>query len=205
MSATIHTQLTFMSGVYFEHVFHINSYELDLTMSVETESIREQNIALERIKFFLDDCLQNCIFIHEGKKDVINKYLDADLKICTLPEEPYDQVLALMLLVKLNAITEGRLHVTDISIGSWLSDNVNCLVSTDDNIGPFNTIGWYNENNIKINNIAVKNTNKKIVKLIKQTFSWEDVYLNWEEKDPFITTTPSSEIVFASFDNKTDK
>ena len=34
---------------------------------------------------------------------------EAELKVCTLPEEPYDQIVGIMLMQKLNAIADGRL------------------------------------------------------------------------------------------------
>jgi hypothetical protein len=54
-------------------------------MEVNTESIKEQNIAMERIHYFLCECLGNCIFVQDTEKKVIEKYTNADIKVCTLP------------------------------------------------------------------------------------------------------------------------
>jgi hypothetical protein len=206
MTARINSAFAFTTGVYFGNEFILNNYEIDVDFNVESEIIREQNIALERIKYFLNLCVQNSIFICEDEDEVIQKYLDADLKVCTLPEEPYDQIIGIMLISKLNSINEGRLVVTDITISSSMSDGVWCKHSIEENLGPFNKPGWWNDSSTKINTVSKKNKSKKIVKLIKNNVSWEDLYLGWEETPiNAITTGPSNEVMFANFDNKTDK
>lgn len=202
MTARIHRSFDFHAGVYFDGDFYMNSYDVDITFNVESESIQEQNIALERVKYFLQDCLEHSIFIYEKEDQAINKYLDADLKVCTLPEQPYDQVVGIMLLVKLNAIAEGRLVPTDISIGSRMSDGVSCLHSLEEDTGPFKQRGWWNDSSTKINNHIQKSKNKKILKITKYKAEWNDLYLAWPSDE---NTDSGAEIVFASFDSKTDK
>jgi hypothetical protein len=202
MTARIHRSFDFHAGVYFDGDFYMNSYDVDITFNVESESIQEQNIALERVKYFLQDCLEHSIFVYEKEDQAINKYLDADLKVCTLPEQPYDQVVGIMLLVKLNAIAEGRLVPTDISIGSRMSDGVSCLHSLEEDTGPFKQRGWWNDSSTKINNHIQKSKNKKILKITKYKAEWNDLYLAWPSDE---NTDSGAEIVFASFDSKTDK
>jgi hypothetical protein len=205
MTARINSAFAFTTGVYFSNEFILNNYEIDVDFNVESEIIREQNIALERIKYFLNFCLQNSILICEDETETIQKYLDADLKVCTLPEEPYDQIIGIMLISKLNAINEGRLVVTDITISSTMSDGVWCKHSIEENLGPFAKAGWWNDSSIRLTSATKQNKSKKVVKLIKNNVTWEDLYLGWEEAPLNITTGPSNEVMFANFDNKTDK
>lgn len=204
MTARIYRSFEFQAGVYFSGDFYMNSYSLDLTFNVETDSIQEQNTALERIKYYLSDCIEHSVMVNETETDVIDKYLNADLRVCTLPEDPYDQIVGIMLMVKLNAITEGRLVVIDMSIESRMSDGVSCLYSIDEHTGPFTERGWWSDNSMKITNYAPKNKNKKVVRLSSHKADWDDVYLGWEQKET-ISATTKAEIVFASFDHKTDK
>jgi len=205
MSARIHTALAFNAGVFFEGRFFMNSYEIDLTLEVDTESIKEQNVALERMKYFLQETLADSVLIQDTETATIEKYLNADLKVCILPEDPYDQVIAIMLISKLNAIAEGRLHVTDIAVGSSLSEGVSCMVSDDDFMGPLEANGWWKECSTKINDLASRPSSKKVVKLIKPGIEWSDVFLGWDEKSAPKEQKPNTEILFASFDSKTDK
>lgn len=200
MTARIHRSFDFHAGVYFSGDFYINSYDVDITFNVESESIHEQNIALERIKYLLHDCIEHSIFVHEREEIVIEKYMDAGLRVCTLPEDPYDQVVGIMLLVKLNAITEGRLVPTDVSISSRMSDGVSCLHSLEEDTGPFKQKGWWNEASTKINDHKVKN--KKVLKLTKHRNDWNELELGWTESDQI---KPTAEIVFPVFESKTEK
>ena len=130
MNTRIERDFVFDSAIHFANGFYINSYALTLSMLIETESIREQNIALDRLTHFMSVVLNSSIFVEQNDTKVIKKYKDAGIRVCTLPEEPYDQIVALVLLVKLNAIAEGRLKITDLTLSSNLSDGVRfCTVA----------------------------------------------------------------------------
>ena len=124
MNAQIEKEFKFQAGLYFSDQFFLNLYTLSVHMEVSTESIREQNIAMERIHYFLYDKLEHAFFIKDTEKKLIDKLTNLGMKACPIPEEPYDQIIALVLISKLNAITEGRLIITDIVIESRLSDGV---------------------------------------------------------------------------------
>jgi hypothetical protein len=207
MTAKIQKGFDLQMGVHFNDEFHINIYDIELYFNVETESITEQNIALDRIKYYLNDCLEDCVVCYQNKDKAIENYINAGIKVCTLPEEPYDQIIGIMLVSKLNAIIEGKLVITDISIGSKMSDGVSFQHALDEDIGPFSENGWWNESNTKINDCKVTGKGKKIVRLTKNSpiISWEDVYLDWEIKKPYIENFNANEVVFIEFGSKTDK
>ena len=124
MGTRISRDFNFLSAVHFEKNFLLNNFSISLTFTVETDSIFEQNIAMDRIKFFINQQLENCIFVQDTETKAIEKYQDAGLKVCCLPDEPYDQIITIILLYKINAICEGRLVATDIQLNSILSDDV---------------------------------------------------------------------------------
>ena len=74
MTTRIEREFEFQAGVYFKEEFLMNLYTITLYMEVETESIREQNVAMERIKYFLNECLENGIFVQDTEHKVIEKY-----------------------------------------------------------------------------------------------------------------------------------
>lgn len=192
MATRIEREFAFQAGVYFEGEFLMTIYELSLSMEVDTDSIKEQNIAMDRIHYFLHECLGNSIFVQDAEKKVIEKYLHADIKVCTLPEEPYDQIITILLLLKLNAITEGKLHITDISLMSGLSDDVKFIYDVDTVANhPFGNKGWWACASTSISDISKSNKKDKIVRLIKHHNDWAGVGLDWEQKE-HITT----EIIF---------
>lgn len=192
MATKIEREFAFQAAVHFEGNFLMTVYELSLGMEVDTASIKEQNIAMDRIHYFLHECLGNSIFVQDSEKKVIEKYMQADIKVCTLPDEPYDQIVTILLLLKLNAITEGKLHITDISLMSGLSDDVKFVYDVETVANhPFGNKGWWCDSSTSISDIIKSTKKDKIVRLIKQHSDWAAVGLDWEQKE--YTTT---EIIF---------
>ena len=194
MQHRIKQQFAFQAAVYVEETFLMNIYEITLKMHVVTGDSKEQNIAMSRINYMIEDCFQNCVFVHQTETAVIEKYIAANLKVSTTPDEPYDQLLAILLLTKLNIITEGRLLITDITLSSGLSDGIEFLYSPALEHTPLTTgiSNWWNELNTKIVDFPKRETKKeKIVKLVKKTNDWAQLNLEWQEKP-----LPTSQIIF---------
>jgi len=184
LATKIEREFAFQAAVHFEGNFLMTLYELTLGMEVDTASIKEQNIAMDRITFFLSECLSNCVFVEYNDKKAIEKYLQADIKVCTLPEEPYDQIITVLLLLKLNAITEGKLHVNNISLRSGLSDDVKFIYDMETASNhPFGNKAWWTECTTTMSDVTKTNKKDKIVKLIKQHCDWASVGLDWEQKE----------------------
>jgi hypothetical protein len=182
LGTRISRDFDFLAAVYFEGNFLINNYSVSLTFTVDTDSIHEQNIAMDRIKFFVNQQLENCVFVQDTEAKIIEKYQNADLKVCCLPEEPYDQIITVILLYKINAICEGRLIATDIQLNSMLSDDVGFLYDIDDltNQHPYKN-GWWTDSSTTITS-NVSGKKEKIVKLVKKT-DWANLGLDWKEKE----------------------
>ena len=194
MQHRIKQHFAFQAAVYVEETFLMNIYEITLKMHVVTGDSKEQNIAMSRINYMIEDCFQNCVFVHQTETAVIEKYMAANLKVSTTPDEPYDQLLAILLLTKLNIITEGRLLITDITLSSGLSDGIEFLYSPALEHTPLTTgiSNWWNELNTKIVDFPKRETKKeKIVKLVKKTNDWAHLNLEWQEKP-----LPTSQIIF---------
>ena len=203
MTARIKRNFSLQSGVYFKDNFYLNFYTILIYFDIDTVSPVEQFVSMERVKYFFSQCLEKSIFVNENQNAVIEKYIEASLKICTLPADPFDQIIAIMLVKKLNAILEGKMLVTDISVTSLYSDDIHHLHSIEENFGPFNEVGWWSDSTPKYNNINFINStkSKKLIKLVKQTTSWEELNLSYDLKDPF-DSQKNSEIVFVNFDKK---
>ena len=183
MNTRIERDFVFDCAIHFAKSFYINSYALTLSMLIETESIREQNIALDRLLHFMSAVLNSSIFVEQSDTKVIKKYKDAGIKVCTLPEEPYDQIVALVLLVKLNAIAEGRLKITDLTLSSNLSDGVRfCTVAevAENFVETGRTDLWWNVPTLCVEHCQKKDDDN-IVKLFGQT-GWAEHGLEWKEK-----------------------
>jgi hypothetical protein len=180
MNTRIERDFCFQTGLYFEDKFHIGVYDITLSMLVETESIKEQNIAMERIIHFLHEVVQNSVLVHSSKKDVIEKYQSIDLKVCELPEEPYDQILAMILLLKMNSIAEDRLKITDLVIGSSLSDGVRFNIVSEVAESAFSGRYWWNSPCVATNSRDYEiGDHSKVIKLF--TDDWVNLGLSWRD------------------------
>lgn len=179
MPTRIKKEFSYCASVYFQDEFLINLYDVVLFMDVITDSMYEQSIAIERVKFLFENLLSDVMFINENQIEKIKSFENLGVKVCTLPEEPFDQIVGIALLTKINAITENRFLCTDIGVTSKLSDGVEFLFSIEEPIGPFETKGkWWNESYCKISDY--KNTTKdKIVRLSKQKKDWDSFNLGW--------------------------
>lgn len=185
MTALVSKKFSFNSAIHFENTFIINNYEIDLLMEVYTEEMEEQTISLERIKFLFDECFENVLFVslHEDKS-IIENYVKAGLKISTLPEDPYDQVVACVLMKKIDSICEGRLKVNNITILSKICDGIEFHISSEEESDIFYMTDswWFSAKPIVSDWVKKTNKKEKIVHLNKTDLDWHDIELNWPGK-----------------------
>lgn len=182
MLAHIRKDVAFFAAVHFENQFIINLYEADLRMVVHTIDPREQQIALDRVMHFVSNHLQNSLIIHQEETELVKKYEATGMRLCLIPEEPYDQVLGLILINKFNAIMEGRIEVTDLVFGSKLSEYIKFELSQEDAELLYGQKSWYNDNTVSIRDTDKTSKKKdKIVKLFVDD-EWEKNALTWKEK-----------------------
>ena len=181
MSVKLEKTFSFQASIHLQDKFLMNIYDFTLSMEVGTDNIREQNIAMERTEHFLTSLLQNSILVHCKNTDAIQKYKDAGLTICELPEEPYDQILSMVLILKLNSIMEDRLNITDLVLGSTLSEGVRFTVVSEVAENVFAGNHWWNKPTTCISDICPDITENNIVKLFHDE-SWAEIGLSWKEK-----------------------
>lgn len=171
-----------MSAVHFNGKYMVNFYEMNAIMEITSLDADDQNIAVERISYFIGHCLEDCIFVHEKEKDAIDKYTKAGMKVCTLPEEPYDQIVGLVLMNKCNAIMEGRITMTDIVFGSKLSNLIKFQLENEVAEAEFPGKQWYNQPTMCIQNTR-RSKKEKIVNLFDhKTDDWAELELTWKSK-----------------------
>lgn len=180
MHTRIERDFCFQTGLHFENKFHVNVYDITLSMLVETDSIKEQNIAMDRAIYFLTEVLSNSILVHSANSDIIKKYENVDLRVCELPQEPYDQIIAMVVLLKLNSIMENRLKITDLVIGSSLSDGVRFNIVSETAESTFSGKYWWNSPCLLItNHISDCIDHNKVIKLFND--DWTGLGLSWRE------------------------
>lgn len=181
MTTRVTKDFTFLSSLHFDNRFMVNLYEMNAGMIIDTFDVVEQNIAIERMNYFITTALEDCIFVNQDEKEAIAKYNEAGLKCVEVPEDPYDQILGLLILNKCNAIMEGRIHVSEIIFGSKLSNLIKFELTSEMSINEYPGKHWWNDSTLTT---VTKNKKKdKIVKLFDQpTTNWADLELTWPKK-----------------------
>lgn len=188
-----HTQ--FSAGVHYDGQMIINHYKVTLNLTTISADAEDHNTALERVKYFIHYQLSNSIFISDEHSEQCQQYLTAGLKICTLPEEPVDQVIGIMLQSKLNAVMEDRMIVTQTEISSSIGDNIVYLHSDEEPLGPFESVGWWQESDATYFDANLVDQEKVVT--VNTNSTWRELGLNWNEDDSIIPG--DDKVVFADF------
>jgi hypothetical protein len=200
MSTKIQPDFTFQAGVHYENRLLMNVYNMSLIIYVEVNCPKEQHIAMERIKYFLSEHVENTVFVDEKEKKAIDRYIDANIKVCTLPNEPYDQVVMQALLLKFNSITEGRFVIAEVILSSKMSDDVKFFGDIEEIDEEFaKSEGWWFDSSTSMSTLNRINKKEKIVKLHTHSKDWSEC-LQWELKTE---KCDAAEIIFTNSPEKT--
>jgi hypothetical protein len=190
MNVRLEYDMEFAAALWFNSNFYVNNYQIKLNMVTMTVSGRDQNLALSRIKYFVYEILEHSVFLHSKHLDQRKKLTAAGLRVITLPEEPVDQILGMILCTKLNAIMQGRMLVTDLAISSTQGDNVVYCHNVEEACGPVENSGWWHESDPVYTDHAV-NRNQRVITINREA-KWHDVDLAWEIQED---DRPSDQVV----------
>lgn len=197
MNVRLRYSTVFTAGIFYADQMRMNNYQVKLHLVTNSEEGDDHNIALDRIKYFLHNQLNSTVFINSAESDQCRAFASAGIKITTLPEEPLDQVIGIMLYCKLNAVLEDRMIIDEIEICSELGENIVYLHNAQDAQGPFANTGWWNEPDSSHCDLTLFD-NEKTVPLHHVGASWRDVGLNWDES-VIIDINNDNKVVFADF------
>lgn len=197
MTVRLQYNLEFLGAVYFAEELQLNAYQANLGLITNTKDVLKINVAMERLKMFVHSELANAIYIHQDQVDLAGIMQMVGANIVTLPEDPVDQIVGMMLYYKLNAIMEDVMLVTSIDISSSLGDGVWYQHDQEDSPGPFAADGWWNLPTVQHESLPQPETDSKVVEV--RPNAWAEYGLLWPEQ-----TTPSKEhsVVYANFPKK---
>ena len=179
MNVKIEYPAEFLAAAYWEDSVMMNSYTVRCEMVTNTRDSREQNIALERLKYVLFMQIQNSVLVDHREKAAIKRLQAAGMRTVILPEQPVDQIIGMMLYSKLDSVMEGRMTVTQLKLSSELGENVTYFQTDNETIGPFAQKGWWNSAEPSVSD---SKDGGKIVS-IKGTTTWQLLGLDWGDKE----------------------
>lgn len=108
-----------------------NNYTMTIGFDIVTDDSDLQNVAFDRIKYFVKNVMQDAIF--SSMDDERNAYFQENFKqrIVTFPVQPQDLSVVTALYAKFNSIVEGKLEIESISLSSIQGDNVTIHYDAD--------------------------------------------------------------------------
>lgn len=191
MITRIERDIFFVAGIHFDDSYFINTYDLTLSMLVETDIPKEHHIAMERLDHFVKNVASSGVFVDEEDHEAIEKYSDAGMTVMTLPGQPFDQIVAMTMLLKLNAIMENRIKITDITISSLLGEGLRYPIvsETAENADIMVGDNWWHRNDLETTNqnVFLFEPDNNVVKLFDDSV-WAEYDLSWKEKPKTILT-----------------
>lgn len=200
MNVRLKYDIPFTAGVYYNGSMRMNNYSLRLWMSTNSLDPADQNISFERIKHFVYSEIDSTIFINIEYTEQCRQFIRSGLNVTTLPGEPVDQLVGIMLYYKLNAIAEDRMIVVETELSSTYGENMTYLHSeneiTDDIIKP----DWWTSADLVHCDIKLMDSDKVVA--MHQTSAWRDLNLAWPD-DIEIGETGNT-VVFADFKHSND-
>ena len=178
MNVRLHYKFEFPAGLWLDEQLFFNRYEFNVYMVTNCESGHDQNIALQRMKYVIQQ-VERSVVIDEDDHETIAKFSDLGIPVVTLPGGPWDQLLEIALSEKFKAVCEDRLLLTDFEMTSELSGDVAYMHSMEEEIGPFEDKGWWSKND------AITYTPNKqdgnVVKFEKST-PWLELGFGFEDE-----------------------
>ena len=194
MNVRLQYDLDFLAGIYYEDQLQMNRYTVSLNLLTKTKDSVSTNIALDRVKAFVHGALESTVFINQNNMERAEFMQMMGISVTTLPEEPVDQIIGMMLYYKLNAIMEDRMTVTGLDIASSLGDNVWYQHDEEDVSGPFVGEGWWHQASMQHESVERESVPGNIVKVMST--GWYELNLEWPENT---ATTSNNTVVFANF------
>ena len=194
MNVRLQYDLEFLAGIYYEDQLQMNRYTVSLNLLTKSKDSVSTNIALDRAKAFVHGALESTVFINQDNTERAEFMQMMGINVTTLPEEPVDQIIGMMLYYKLNAVMEERMAVTSLDISSTLGDSVWYQHDDEDAAGPFAEEGWWHRASMQHETVERESEPGNVVKVIST--GWHELNLEWPEN-----STPASDntVVFAKF------
>jgi hypothetical protein len=165
-------------------------------MTTNSENSVDQSIAFERIKYFIYSKIDNTIFINSNQKSQCTLFTKAGLSITTLPGDPVDQLIGIMLYYKLNAIAEERMIIMETEISSTYGANMTYLHSDFENTTGYKQPAWWTTPDLIHSDFVMSSRSEKVLSIPTNT-DWRELELAWSDEPS--SGSEGNVVVFADF------
>lgn len=190
---------TWQSGIVYNDIFYINAYTARIHMHTTSMYDSDHDVAYARMDYWFEEVMQDSVMISADSENV-KAYAATGQRLLQFPDQPVDQLVGIMLCLKLNAMTEGRLVVTDVDISSVHGSDMTYQHNVNEAVGPMAAAGWWQDARPIWNHVPSAARGSKVVSL-NRAADWHSLDLDWQSS----SNDRDSSIVFADFDRDDDK
>ena len=198
MNVRIAQLFSFNAGTWFEDALEMTEYTVKLWMITQTYNPLEQNIAMQRIRHFIFDQLENTVFVDSENNTKCSELIRAGLNVTSLPGDPADQLIGIMLFHKLNAIMEDRIKIVEIEIS--INGGPIYLHGENETSKELIMPDWWTTADIVHYDSHLIESDKIVT--LKQISAWRDIGLAWPES--IEESEHGNTVVFANFKSTDD-
>lgn len=199
MNVKLKKSFKFYTGLVCDNEFAINIYDVVLHMTTISTDSEQQNIAYDRICYWINEVLNDSVLIG-ADSGVLDAYKATGQRLIVFPQIPVDQVVGSMLCLKLNAIAEDRMAVTGVELASSYGDNVVYLHHAGEEVGLLNGKGWWTDSRPFWADINKRKAVNNVISMNRMP-EWSDLNLAWENP----TERQNDNVVFAEFPKNENK
>ena len=200
MNVRLKYDLPFTAGIYHNGSFYMNNYTLRVLMATVSDDPDDQTTAFERLKYFICTCMESTIFIDADETEQCNRYVQAGLRITTMPGAPVDQLIGIMLYHKLNAVMENRMIVFETELSSAIGEYMVYLHSEEENTVGYVQPEWWTTADLTHSDHVAANSDNVVS--IPQATAWRELDLEW--LDNIDDNNSGNVVVFADFKKPND-
>ncbi len=188
------------SGIVYKDAFYINTYTATVHMHTTSMYDQDHDVAYGRMDYWFGEVMQDCVMI-SADAGAAKTYAATGQRLLLFPDQPVDQLVGIMLCLKLNSITEGRLIITDVDLSSVHGADMTYQHNQAEAAGPLATAGWWQDSRPIWNHTASSTRGSKVVSL-NRAADWNSLDLDWQQNT---SHDQNSSIVFADFDRDDEK
>ena len=194
MNVRLKYDLPFTAGIYHNGSFGMNNYTLRVLMATVSDDPDDQTTAFERLKYFIYTCMESTVFINADETEQCDRYVQAGLRITTMPGDPVDQLIGIMLYHKLNAVMESRMIVFETELSSAMGEYMVYLHSEEENTVGYAQPEWWTTADLTHSDFTPVNSDNVVS--ISQAAAWRDLDLAWTDD---LADDSGNVVVFADF------
>jgi hypothetical protein len=195
MNVRLKYDFPFTAGIYHNGNFYMNNYTLRVLMATVSEDPDDQTTAFERLKHFIYTCMESTIFIDAAETEQCDRYVQAGLRITTMPGAPVDQLIGIMLYHKLNAVMENRMIVFETELSSAVGEYMVYLHSEEETTVGYVQPEWWDTADLTHSEFAPNKLDNVVA--IPQATAWGELDMAWT--DDIVSDESGNVVVFADF------